>query len=115
MTAEAEQFAAEDAKKKDLVEARNLAEALVYNTEKALKEAGEKISAEERKNIEDKIAAVNDAKKSEDATTIKKATEELSAVAQKIGEALYKQQAQAASAGEQPKEEAKETKAEEKK
>ena len=115
MTAEAEQFAAEDAKKKDLVEARNLAEALVYNTEKALKEAGDKVSAEERKNIEDKIAAVNDAKKSEDATTIKKATEELSAAAQKIGEALYKTPSPAKPESEQKAEEPKETKAEEKK
>ena len=92
MTADAEKFAAEDAKKKDLVEARNMAETLTYATEKALKDAGDKISAEERKNIEDKLAALNDAKKSEDVATIKKATEELSTAAQKIGEILYKQQ-----------------------
>lgn len=95
MTAEAEKFAAEDAKKKEVVDARNMAEALIYSTEKAMKEAGDKISAEERKNIEDKIAALNDAKKSEDVGVIKKATEELSAAAQKIGEILYKQQQQA--------------------
>ena len=91
MTAEAEKFAAEDTKKKELAEARNAAEALTYSAEKALKDAGDKISAEERKNIEDKIAALNDTKKSEDAGTIKKATEELSSAAQKIGEILYKQ------------------------
>ncbi len=93
MTTDAEKFAAEDAKKKELVDARNMAETLTYSTEKALKDAGDKISAEERKNIEDKIAALNDAKKSEDVSVIKKATEELSAAAQKIGEILYKQQA----------------------
>jgi molecular chaperone DnaK len=92
MTTEAEKFAVEDAKKKESVEARNLAETLVYSTEKALKDAGDKISTEERKNIEDNIAALNDAKKSEDVATIKKATEELSVAAQKIGEILYKQQ-----------------------
>jgi len=95
MTAEAEKFAAEDAKKKELVDARNMAEALVYSTEKALKNAGDKISVEERKNIEDKVAALKDAQKSEDVGTIKKATEELSVAAQKIGEALYKQSASA--------------------
>ena len=92
MTADAEKFAAEDAKKKELVDVRNMAETLTYSTEKALKEAGDKISAEERKNIEDKMAALNDTKKSEDVTVIKKATEELSVTAQKIGEILYKQQ-----------------------
>ncbi|MBI4160498.1 MAG: molecular chaperone DnaK [Candidatus Yanofskybacteria bacterium] len=92
MTAEAEKFAAEDAKKKELVDSRNMAETLVYSTEKAMKDAGDKISAEERKNIEDKMTALNEAKKSEDAGTIKKAAEELSVAAQKIGEILYKQQ-----------------------
>ncbi|MEK7506512.1 MAG: molecular chaperone DnaK, partial [Patescibacteria group bacterium] len=112
MAADAEKYAAEDAKKRELVEARNLAEALIYSTEKTLKDAGEKVSAEERKQVEDKIAAVKDAQKSEDAGTIKKAAEELSAAAQKIGEALYKQQQTTA---EPKKEEATETKAEEKK
>ncbi|MBI2669605.1 MAG: molecular chaperone DnaK [Candidatus Yanofskybacteria bacterium] len=103
MTADAERFAVEDAKKKELVDARNMAETLVYSTEKALRDIGDpvkspdgdngasKISAEERKNIEDKVAALKDAQKSEDVGTIKKATEELSAAAQKIGEVLYKQ------------------------
>ena len=92
MTADAEKFAGEDTKKKELVEARNMAESLVYMSEKALKDAGDKVSAEDRKNIEDKIAAVKDAQKSEDVNTIKKTTEELSAAVQKIGQALYKQQ-----------------------
>lgn len=92
MAADAEKFAVDDAKKKELVEARNMAETLTYSAEKALKDAGDKITADERKNIEDKIAALNDTKKSEDVATIKKATEELSTAAQKIGEILYKQQ-----------------------
>jgi molecular chaperone DnaK len=107
MTAEAEKFAAEDAKKKELAEARNAAESLVYMSEKALKDAGDKISADDRKLIEDKIAAVKNAQGSEDVNVIKKATEELSAAVQKIGQAMYQQQ--------QTKQESKEQKAEEKK
>lgn len=91
MTAEAEKFAAEDTKKKELAEARNAAEALVYMSEKALKDAGDKISADDRKQIEDKIAALKDTKGSEDVSIIKKATEELSAAVQKIGQAMYGQ------------------------
>ncbi len=89
MTADAEKYAAEDAKKKELIDARNMAETLVYSTEKALKEAGDKVTAEERKQVEDKAAALKDAQKSEDPGTIKKATDELSAAAQKIGQAMY--------------------------
>lgn len=110
MTADAEKFGAEDAKKRELAEARNMAETLIYTTEKALKDAGDKISAEDRKQIEDKIAAMKDAKSSEDVSTIKKATEDLSEAAQKIGEVLYQKQ----ESDKGPKEQAKETKAEEK-
>jgi len=94
MMADAEKFAAEDAKKKELVDARNAAESLVYLSEKALKDAGDKVSAEDRKQIEDKISAVKSAQGSESVDTLKRATEELSAAAQKIGEALYKAQQQ---------------------
>jgi molecular chaperone DnaK len=115
MTAEAEKFAADDAKKKELAEARNTAESLVYMSEKALKDAGDKVSADDRKQIEDKIAAVKDAKGSEDVNTIKKATEELSAAVQKIGQAMYQKGQQAGQQTEQPKAEEKEEKQEEKK
>jgi len=115
MTAEAEKFAADDAKKKELAEARNTAESLVYMSEKALNDAGDKVSADDRKQIEDKIAAVKDAKGSEDVNTIKKATEELSAAVQKIGQAMYQKGQQAGQQTEQPKAEEKEEKQEEKK
>ena len=100
MMADAEKFAAEDEKKKELVDARNTAESLVYLTEKSLKEAGDpstgsgqaKISAELQKEVEGKLEALKKLKDSQDAAEIKKATEELSAAAQKIGEALYKAQ-----------------------
>ncbi len=99
MMADAEKFAAEDAKKKELVDARNAAESLVYLSEKALKDAGDpsspsgqaKLSAEDRKQVEDKIAAVKSAQGSESVDTLKRVTEELSAAVQKIGQAMYNQ------------------------
>jgi len=91
MMADAEKFAAEDSKKKELIDARNMAESLVYMAEKALKDAGDKVLAEDRKDIEDKIAAVKATKDSESVETIKRATDELSAAVQKIGQAMYNQ------------------------
>ena len=107
MMAEAEKFAAEDARKKELAEARNAAESLVYMSEKALKDAGEKISADDKKLIEDKIAAVKNAQGSEDVSMIKKATEELSTAVQKIGQAMYQKNQQTSQQTEQPKTEEK--------
>jgi len=90
MKKDAEAHAEEDKKKKELVEARNLADTLVYTTEKALREAGEKISADKKKPVEEKIEALKKLKDSDDVVAIKKATEELSQEAQKIGQELYK-------------------------
>ena len=95
MAKDAEVHAEEDRKKRELVEARNLADTLVYTTEKALREAGEKISADKKKPVEEKIEALKKLKDSDDVAAIKKATEELSQEAQKIGQELY-QAAQAA-------------------
>ena len=95
MAKDAEVHAEEDKKKKELVEARNLADTLAYTTEKALREAGEKISADKKKPVEEKIEALKKVKDSDDVAAIKKATEELSQEAQKIGQELY-QAAQAA-------------------
>jgi len=109
MAKDAEAHAEEDKKKKDLVEARNLADTLVYTTEKALREAGEKVPADKKKPVEEKIEALKKVKDSDDVATIKKATEELSQEAQKIGQELY------AAAQEADKAKAGETKTEEKK
>ncbi|MFH1426138.1 MAG: molecular chaperone DnaK [Candidatus Kerfeldbacteria bacterium] len=92
MTKEAEEHADDDRKKKELVETRNLAETLVYTTDKALKEAGDEVSADEKKNIEEKMEAVKKTLEGEDVDAIKKASEELSTAAQKIGEILYKKE-----------------------
>ncbi len=94
MVKDAEMHAVEDAKKKELIDARNMAESLSYSTEKALKDAGDKISADEKKAIEEKLEALKKVKDSENIDEIKKATEELSTAAQKIGEAMYKAQQQ---------------------
>jgi molecular chaperone DnaK len=95
MAKDAEMHAEEDKKKKDLVEARNLADTLVYTTEKALREAGEKVAADKKKPVGEKIEALKKVKDGDDTAAIKKATEELSQEAQKIGQELY-QAAQAA-------------------
>ncbi|MBI4160390.1 MAG: molecular chaperone DnaK [Candidatus Yanofskybacteria bacterium] len=92
MMADAEKFAAEDAKKQESVESKNAAETLIYATEKAIKDAGEKIPLEDKKSAEEKIEALKKAKEGSDISEIKKATEELSAIAQKIGQAMYQQQ-----------------------
>jgi len=95
MTKDAEKHADEDRKKKEVIGTKNLAETLVYSTDKALREAGDKVPAADKKNIEEKIEAVKKVKDTDKIEDIKKATEELSKAAQKIGEILYKQSASA--------------------
>lgn len=89
LKAEAVQYAEEDHKKKELVEAKNNAENLVYASEKALRDAGEKVSAEIKDSITKKIEAVKAVKDGADAAVIKSATDALSAEIQKIGQAMY--------------------------
>ena len=90
MAADAEAHAAEDQMRKELVEARNLADQAVYAAEKAIKEHGEKAGAEVVKEVQDKVDALKTARASEDAALIKTATETLSSALMKIGEALAK-------------------------
>ena len=92
MKKDAEVHADEDKKKKELVEVKNIADTLVYSTEKTLKDAGKKVTDEERKPILEKVEALKQIKDGQDLEAIKKATEELSQAAQKIGEKLYKNQ-----------------------
>ncbi|NMC51789.1 molecular chaperone DnaK [Candidatus Kuenenbacteria bacterium] len=93
MKKEAEAHADEDKKKKEQIEVKNMADTLSYTTEKALKEAGDKVDVNIKKDVEEKLEVLKKVKDGEDTEAIKKATEELSQAAQKIGEALYKQQA----------------------
>jgi len=108
MKKDAEAHSAEDAKKKELIEARNLAETLTYTTEKAIREAGDKLKDEEKKEIEAKVEELKKVKDSDNLDDIKKKTEELSNAAQKIGQAMYGSQgatgaASEAGAGEEKK------------
>ena len=98
MKKDAEVHAEEDKKKKETVETKNMAETLVFTTEKSLRDAGDKITAEEKKPVEEAIENLKKLKDGDDSEAIKKATEELSVAAQKIGEKLYKAAADAAAA-----------------
>jgi molecular chaperone DnaK len=91
MKKEAEKFATEDRKEKEMIEARNQADNLIFISEKSLKDAGDKIKKEEKEDIEKKIEALKKAKDSQTLEEIKKASEELSTAIQKIGEAMYQQ------------------------
>ena len=92
MKKEAEAHAAEDQKKRELIEVKNLADNLVYTTEKALREAGDKVSADVKKDIEEKIEALKKVKDGDNMDEIRQKTQELSQSAQKIGEQMYKEQ-----------------------
>lgn len=104
MKKDAELHAEEDKKKAEAIEIKNTADALVHSTEKAFKDAGDKISADKKKPVEEKLEALKKVKDGDDIEAIKKASEELSAEAQKIGEEMYKatQEAQAGAAGAAP-------------
>ncbi|MDO8560645.1 MAG: molecular chaperone DnaK [bacterium] len=90
MKKDAELHAEEDRKKKETVETKNIADAMVYSVEKALRDAGDKVPAETKKDIEEKIEALKKVKDGGDNEAIKKAAQELSVASQKIGELLYK-------------------------
>jgi len=99
MKTDAEAHAADDEKRKELVEARNIADQAVYAAEKAIKDNGEKVGPEIVKEVQDKIDALKTAHGSEDVGTIKSATEALSSTLSKIGEAMMKNSEQQAGAG----------------
>ena len=109
MKKDAEIHAEEDKHKKELVEARNIADTLSYTAGKAIKDAGDKITEEEKKTVEDAIVELDKVKNGDDLEAIKKASEVLSEAAQKIGEKLYKaaQEAEAAAKAGEPAEGAK--------
>ena len=89
MKKEAELHAEEDKKKREQVEIKNQAEAAIFQTEKLIKDAGDKIKAEDKTELEAKLEELKKVKDSDQFDEIKKKMEELSAVAQKIGAAMY--------------------------
>ncbi|WP_407177742.1 molecular chaperone DnaK [Bradyrhizobium sp. STM 3562] len=94
MVKEAEVNAAADKKRREAVDAKNHADALVHSTEKALAEHGSKIAESERRAIEDAVSDLKEALKGDDAEAIKAKSNTLAQVSMKLGEAMYKQQAE---------------------
>ncbi|MBO7556610.1 MAG: molecular chaperone DnaK [Alphaproteobacteria bacterium] len=101
MVKDAEANAEADKKKKEVVEAKNQAEALVHTTEKTLKENADKISEADKNAIETEIKALKTALEADDISVIKEKTESLMQASLKLGEAMYKQSAAAGNAGAQ--------------
>ncbi len=99
MLHEAEENAEEDKKRRELIDAQNQADALVHQTEKTIAELGDKIDADDKSAAETAIERVKAAVAGDDLTEVQAASEELQQAAMKVGEALYKQQAESESAG----------------
>lgn len=110
MKADAEAHAADDAKKRELVDAKNQADGMVFQMRQQLEEHGEKVSPEVRGKIESAISSVEEKAKGDDVDAIKRAVEELTKEGQELGKAIYEQTAQdaggAAPGGEAPSGEA---------
>jgi molecular chaperone DnaK len=117
MRKEAELHADDDKKKKEQVEIKNQADAVVFQMEKLIKESGDKMKPEDIKELQDKTEDLKKIKDTGATEDVKKKMEELTNIAQKIGAAMYQQQAQepatGAGAGEQPSGASEEKKGEE--
>jgi molecular chaperone DnaK len=107
MVKDAEVHAAEDKKRRELVDARNQGESAVHQTEKSLKEFGDKVSAADKSTIEAAVAALKTALEGEDVEAITAKTNEVVQASMKLGEAMYKAQQAEAAAGAEPGAEAK--------
>lgn len=117
MKKEAEEHADDDKKKKEQVEIKNQADTVVFTTEKLLKESGEKMKPEDKKELEEKLENLKKVKDSDDIEDIKKKMEEMNQIAQKIGTAMYQSQQEGGIPGAEQAEQmnSKEKKADEKK
>jgi molecular chaperone DnaK len=93
MTKDAEAHAAEDKKKREVVDLKNNADQLIYSTEKMLKEHGDKVPAQTRSNIENAMNSLKEAVKGDSADAIKKAMENLGSASQELGKTLYEEAA----------------------
>ncbi len=99
MKQEAEIHAEEDKKKRAVVDAKNNSESIIFQTEKLLKESGDKIPADLKKEVEEKMAALRKVKDGDDIEAINKALEEMNQTAQKMGQAMYASASAASSGG----------------
>lgn len=109
MKADAEAHKAEDEKKKELVETRNMAERIIHMSEKTLKDGGDKVKPEDKREVEDAITALKGVMNQDNLEEIKAKTEKLSEAIQKIGAAMYEN----SESGEDKKDDSKEEKTEE--
>jgi molecular chaperone DnaK len=99
MVRDAEQHAEEDRTRREEAEVRNSADSLVYQTEKILREQGDKVASDEREKLETALSATKTALSGSDLQALRSATEELRSVSQAFGQHLYEQAAQQAGAG----------------
>jgi molecular chaperone DnaK len=102
MVKDAEAHAAEDKKRRALVDAKNQGDALIHSTEKALSEHGDKVGQEERTGIENAIAALKEATKGDNVEDIQAKTQALAQASMKLGEAMYKAQQGQGAEGAEP-------------
>ncbi len=98
MVKDAELHAAEDKKRRELIDAKNQGEALIHSTEKSIAEYGDKVSAADRSAVEGAIAALRPVLEGEDVEAIKARTNEVMQASMKLGEAMYKASAAAGDA-----------------
>jgi molecular chaperone DnaK len=89
---EAKKYEAEDKKRREIIDARNTADNLIYQTEKSLRELGEKVSSEERGKIEGKVSDLKQAAQGDDLNRIKKATDELQNMFYALSQQMYAQE-----------------------
>jgi molecular chaperone DnaK len=99
MVSEAREHESEDRKHRELIEAHNMADSLVYQTEKTLRELGDKVPAHERQNIEEKINALRQSLKADDTTQTKRLHDDLQNAFHALSQQLYAQQQQATQPG----------------
>ncbi len=104
MVQEAQRHAAEDARRKELAEARNRADHVIYQTEKTLRDLGEKVSSADRAQAEAQINDLRDAMKSDDLNRIRRATDALQATLSRIGQSAYAQAAGSSDGSQKPDE-----------
>ena len=91
---DAEMHADEDKKKRELIDARNMADSMIYTTEKSMKEAGDKVDEATKGNINQAIESLKKAMEGEDTEDIKRLTDELTQASHKLAEAMYAQASQ---------------------
>ena len=103
MKRDAESHAAEDKKRREVIDLKNQGENLAYQTDKMLKDYGDKVSGDVRGQIESAVSNLRDALKSDDADRIKKTTEALNQVSHKLAEEMYKGQGAPGGAGAGPR------------